>query len=57
MSAQNKEGMNKKVSEMSYEEIRSFMKPLGIPGLPYPMAKLEKNSKGFSDHNVGAVNA
>lgn len=57
MSAQNKEGMNKKVSEMSYEEIRSFMKPLGIPGLPYPMAKLEKNSKGFSDHNVGAVHS
>lgn len=57
MATQNENKMNRKISEMSLAEIRSFVKPLGFSGLPYPMAKLEKNDSGLSDHTVGAVHS
>ncbi len=57
--AQQKEkrtGMrDKPQSEMTRDEIRGFMKPLGIPSLPFPMADLKENSKGGYDWEVGMI--
>ncbi|TAL39291.1 MAG: hypothetical protein EPN97_02855 [Alphaproteobacteria bacterium] len=46
---------NKKISEMTSEEIREKMKPVGLPGLPYPMAMLKKSEKGVMTHDVGVI--
>jgi hypothetical protein len=46
---------NKKISEMTSEEIREKMKPVGLPGLPYPMAMLKKSDKGVMTHDVGVI--
>ena len=46
---------NKKISEMTSDEIRAEMKPVGLPGLPYPMAMLKKGEKGTMEHDVGVI--
>jgi hypothetical protein len=46
---------NKKISEMTTEEIRAKMVPVGLPSLPYPMAMLKKNEKGVMTHDVGVI--
>lgn len=48
---------NKKISEMTSEETRAKMKPVGLPGLPYPMAMLKKNEKGVMTHDVGVIDS
>lgn len=51
--------MDKKISDLTSDEVRSLMKPLGIPGLPYPMVKVEesKDAKGQNQlvNTVGIV--
>ncbi len=46
---------NKKISEMTSDEIQALRKPVGLPGLPYPMAMLKKGDKGTMDRDVGVV--
>lgn len=50
-----KEPVHKKISEMTADESRGLMKPVGVPGLPYPMAMLRKTDKGIMEHDVGVV--
>lgn len=47
--------MQKKIADITADELRSLMKPIGLPGLPYPMAKLVKNAQGSMEHDVGVV--
>ncbi|MBI1215458.1 MAG: hypothetical protein GC185_06545 [Alphaproteobacteria bacterium] len=54
--AERKESlMDKKVSELTADQFRSLMKPIGLPGLPYPMAKLSKTADGSMEHDVGVI--
>jgi len=55
--ADQKQGVppNKKISEMTRQETEALMKPVGLPGLPYPMAYLEKNAQGVMQHKVGVI--
>lgn len=46
---------NKKVSEMTADEIREKMRVLGLPGLPYPMARLQDDGTGAVEYSVGMV--
>ena len=46
---------NKKIAEMTAEEVRAQMKPVGVPNLPYPMAMLRKGDKGTMIHDVGVI--
>jgi hypothetical protein len=55
MAQETKSLMDKKVSDMTSDELRSLMKPVGLPGLPYPMAKLSKTAQGSMEHDVGVV--
>lgn len=48
---------DKPQSEMTQEDLRRFMKPLGLPGLPFPMADLKKNDKGGLDWEVGMISS
>jgi len=47
--------MDKKILELTSDELGSLMKPIGLPGLPYPMAKLSKTAQGSMEHDVGVV--
>lgn len=46
---------NDKISDMTAEQIREKMKPVGLPGLPYPMAMLKRGDKGTMEHDVGVI--
>ncbi|MEZ0223625.1 MAG: hypothetical protein ACAH83_03660 [Alphaproteobacteria bacterium] len=46
---------NKKISDMTTEEVKAKMVPVGLPSLPYPMAMLKKNEKGVMTHDVGVI--
>ncbi|MDE1153981.1 MAG: hypothetical protein PW788_15730 [Micavibrio sp.] len=53
--AQQQSLTDKKMSEMTSDDVRSMMKPLGFPALPYPMVKLKKDDAGHLVHTLGVV--
>ncbi len=46
---------DKKPSEMTTEDIMAMIKPVGLPGLPYPMANISRNKGGVIERDVWLV--
>lgn len=55
MAQNDNSAINKKISDLTFDEINALKKPVGIPGLPYPMAMLSKNNQGVMVHDVGLI--
>lgn len=56
MATDNKTSLSdRKISELTSEELKSLRVPLGFPGLPYPMAEVRKGSGGQMEHVVQVV--
>jgi len=46
---------DKKISELTSEDLKVLRIPVGFPGLPYPMAEVRKNDKGRMEHVVQVI--
>jgi len=46
---------DKKISELTSEDLKALRIPVGFPGLPYPMAEVRKNDKGRMEHVVQVI--
>ena len=56
MATENKTALSdKKITELTSDELKSLRVPIGFPGLPYPMAEVRKNSAGQMEHVVQVV--
>jgi energy-coupling factor transporter ATP-binding protein EcfA2 len=45
----------KKIAEMTSDELSQLRVPVGFPGLPYPMAEVRKGSNGQMEHVVQVI--
>lgn len=56
MATENKASLSdKRIAEMTAEELQSLRVPVGFPGLPYPMAKIQKAGNGHMEHVVEVI--
>lgn len=56
MATENKASLSdKRIAEMTAEELQTLRVPVGFPGLPYPMAKIQKAGNGHMEHVVEVI--
>lgn len=56
MATENKASLSdKRIAEMTAEELQALRVPVGFPGLPYPMAKIQKAGNGHMEHVVEVI--
>lgn len=56
MATENKASLSdKRIAEMTAEELQKMRVPVGFPGLPYPMAKIQKGANGHMEHVVEVI--
>ncbi len=56
MATDNKASLSeKKIAEMTSDELSQLRVPVGFPGLPYPMAEVRKGSNGQMEHVVQVI--
>jgi len=46
---------DKKIAELTAEDLQRLRVPVGFPGLPYPMAKIQKGANGQMEHVVEVI--
>jgi hypothetical protein len=46
---------DKKISELTSDDMKALRVPVGFPGLPYPMAEVRKGSSGKMEHVVQVI--
>ncbi|MDP2204697.1 MAG: hypothetical protein Q8K65_00140 [Alphaproteobacteria bacterium] len=46
---------DKKISELTSDDMKALRVPVGFPGLPYPMAEVRKASNGKMEHVVQVI--
>lgn len=49
--------LEKKLSELTAEEIQSLAKPVGIAGMPYPMVTYTKDGQGEMQQQIGVIDS
>lgn len=47
--------MDKKLSELTEEQIKSLRKPIGMAGMPYPMMKATADASGVATQELGVI--
>ena len=56
MATENKASLSdKKIAAMTAEDLQQLRVPVGFPGLPYPMAKIQKGANGHMEHVVEVI--